>query len=312
MKLIRGIHNLRPRHRGCVASIGNYDGMHLGHRQVLTQLVQRAGQFDLPSLVMCFEPTPREFFTGDNAPMRLSSFREKFRLVAEQGVDRFFCVRFDAGLAAMTPDEFIRQLLVEGIGVRHLVVGDDFRFGHNRAGDFQTLVRAGQEFGFAVDDTPSYSVVGERVSSTGVRDALAGGDMARARLLLGRNYSISGRVVHGEQLGRQLGFPTANIRIGHRSSPLRGVFAVRVRGLGPLRDAVANLGTRPTVNGREMLLEVHIFDFAETIYGKRIEVEFVHKLRDEERFENIEAMTKQLERDARQARRLLAGPAAQE
>lgn len=305
MKLIRGIHNLRSVHRGCVASIGNYDGMHLGHQQVLAQLVERARQFGLPSLVMCFEPTPQEFFAGDKAPMRLSSFREKFRLVEEQGVDRFFCVRFNAGVAAMEPADFIRELLVEGIGVRHLVVGDDFRFGHNRAGDFQTLVRAGREFGFAVDDTPSYSIVGERVSSTAVRNALAAGDMARSRLLLGRDYAISGRVVHGERLGRQLGFPTANIRIGHRSSPLRGVFAVRVRGLGRVRDAVANLGTRPTVDGAEMLLEVHIFDFAETIYGKRIDVEFVHKLRDEERFENIEAMTRQLERDARQARQLL-------
>lgn len=306
MELIRGIHNLRPRHRGSVASIGNYDGMHLGHQQVLSQLVERAGQHGLPSVVMCFEPTPREFFTRDKAPMRLSSFREKFLRVAEQGVDRFFCVRFDARVAAMTPEAFIRDLLVDGIGVRHLVVGDDFRFGHGRAGDFHTLVEAGARFGFAVDDTPSYSIDGQRVSSTAVRDALGDGDMARARRLLGRNYTMSGRVVHGERLGRQLGFPTANIRVGHRSSPLRGVFAVRVSGLGPVRDAVANLGTRPTVNGREMLLEVHIFDFSETIYGRRISVEFVHRLRDEQRFASVRDMTVQLERDAREARRLLA------
>ena len=308
MELIRGIHNLRPRHRGSVASIGNYDGMHLGHQQVLGQLVERAREYALPSVVMCFEPTPREFFTRDKAPMRLSSFREKFLRVAEQGVDRFFCVRFNAGVAAMTPGAFIRDLLVDGIGVRHLVVGDDFRFGHERAGDFHTLVEAGARFGFAVDDTPSYSVDGQRVSSTAVRDALAEGDMVRARRLLGRNYAMSGRVVHGERLGRQLGFPTANIRVGHRSSPLRGVFAVRVSGLGPVRDAVANLGTRPTVNGREMLLEVHIFDFSETIYGRRIGVEFIDRLRDEQRFASVEAMTEQLERDARQARRLLATP----
>lgn len=308
MELIRGIHNLRPRHRGSVASIGNYDGMHLGHQQVLGQLVERAREYALPSVVMCFEPTPREFFTRDKAPMRLSSFREKFLRVAEQGVDRFFCVRFNAGVAAMTPGAFIRDLLVDGIGVRHLVVGDDFRFGHERAGDFHTLVEAGARFGFAVDDTPSYSVDGQRVSSTAVRDALAEGDMVRARRLLGRNYAMSGRVVHGERLGRQLGFPTANIRVGHRSSPLRGVFAVRVSGLGPVRDAVANLGTRPTVNGREMLLEVHIFDFSETIYGRRIGVEFIDRLRDEQRFASVEAMTEQLERDARQARRLLAAP----
>ncbi|MGD8976860.1 MAG: bifunctional riboflavin kinase/FAD synthetase [Gammaproteobacteria bacterium] len=308
MELIRGIHNLRPRHRGSVASIGNYDGMHLGHQQVLGQLVERARQYELPSVVMCFEPTPREFFTRDKAPMRLSSFREKFLRVAEQGVDRFFCVRFNARVAAMTPEEFIRDLLVDGIGVRHLVVGDDFRFGHERAGDFHTLLEAGARFGFAVDDTPSYSVDGQRVSSTAVRDALGDGDMARARRLLGRNYAMSGRVVHGERLGRQLGFPTANIRVGHRSSPLRGVFAVRVSGLGPVRAAMANLGTRPTVNGREMLLEVHIFDFSETIYGRRIGVEFIGRLRDEQRFASVEEMTEQLQRDARQARQLLAAP----
>lgn len=306
MELIRGIHNLRPRHRGSVASIGNYDGMHLGHQQVLRQLVERAREYALPSVVMCFEPTPREFFTRDKAPMRLSSFREKFLRVAEQGVDRFFCVRFNADVAAMTPEAFIRDLLIDGIGVKHLVVGDDFRFGHQRAGDFDTLLEAGARLGFAVDDTPSYSVDGQRVSSTAVRDALGAGDMIRARRLLGRNYTMSGRVVHGERLGRQIGFPTANIRVGHRSSPLRGVFAVRVRGLGPVRDAVANLGTRPTVDGREMLLEVHIFDFSETIYGRRIGVEIIDRLRDEQRFASVEEMTEQLERDARQARQLLA------
>ena len=307
MELIRGIHNLRPRHRGCVASIGNYDGMHLGHQQVLSQLVDRAREYGLPSLVMCFEPTPREFFTHDKAPMRLSSLREKFCQVAGQGVDRFFCVRFNETVAAMTPAAFIQRLLVDGIGVRHLVVGDDFRFGHNRTGDFNTLVEAGARHAFAVDDTPSYSVEGQRVSSTAVRNALGDGDMARTRRLLGRNYVMSGRVVHGERLGRQLGFPTANIRVGHRRSPLMGVFAVRVRGLGPTRDAVANLGTRPTVNGKEMLLEVHIFDFAEDIYGRRIEVEFVHHLRHERRFDGVEAMTRQLELDAQRARQLLTG-----
>jgi riboflavin kinase/FMN adenylyltransferase len=305
MELIRGLHNLRPSHRGCVATIGNYDGLHRGHQEVLAGLVRRAAPGE-PSLVMCFEPTPREFFHREDAPARLSSFREKYLQFAACGVDRFLCLRFDERIARMEPAAFIRDLLVEGIGVRHLVVGDDFRFGRNRAGDFGTLLEAGRRWGFEVVDTPSYLLDGLRVSSTAVRDALAGGRLEAARRMLGRRYSMSGRVVGGRQLGRTLGFPTANIRLGRRRPPLRGVFAVRVRGLnGPL-DAVASLGTRPTVRGRELLLEVHIFDFAADIYGRRIEVEFVERLRDELKFDGIEAMTEQVRRDAARAREILA------
>jgi len=306
MELIRGLYNMRPRHRGCVATIGNYDGLHLGHRQVLEQVVARAHEIDLPSLVMCFEPTPQEFFAGNAAPPRLSSLRDKFEQLNACGVDRFLCVRFDRKLSKMSASDFIKVLLIEGIGVKHLVVGDDFRFGHDREGTFATLVDAGREYGFDVADTASFKVDNDRVSSTLIRDALEAGELVRAERLLGRRYTISGRVIPGEQLGRQLGFPTANISLGCRRPPLRGVFAVRVDGLGETRDGVANLGTRPTVDGRELLLEVHIFDFDDDIYGQRIRVEFVAHLRDETRFDDIGTMTRQMERDAAEARQILA------
>ena len=305
MELIRGVHNLAERHHGCVASIGNYDGLHLGHRQVLRQLSEQAREDGLPSLVRCFEPTPLEFFCGDKAPARLSTFREKVEQLGAMGIDRFFCVRFDPELAEMSPEQFVRDLLVDGIGVRHLVVGDDFRFGRDRSGDFNTLEVAGRTHGFEVVDTPSYSVDGIRVSSTIVRESLAKGDLGLAERMLGRPYSMSGRVVRGDQLGRQLGFPTANLRVGRHKPPLRGVYAVRIRGLGQVRAGMASLGTRPTVDGTEMRLEVHIFDFGEDIYGRHIQVEFARRLRTEKRFDSVELMTEQLHRDGRDARRVL-------
>jgi riboflavin kinase/FMN adenylyltransferase len=309
MELIRGLYNMRPRHRGCVATIGNYDGLHLGHRRVLERLVGRARQLDLPSLVMCFEPTPQEFFLGGDAPPRLSSFRDKFHQLAACGVDRFLCVRFDEALSMMPADDFVRILLVEGIGVRHLVVGDDFRFGHHREGNFSTLVEAGKQFGFEVVDTPSFKVDNERASSTLIRNALATGELDRAAQMMGRRYSMSGRVTRGDRLGRQIGYPTANIRPGRWQPPLQGVFAVRVEGLGEPRDAVANLGTRPTVDGSELLLEVHIFDFDKDIYGRRIRVEFIAHLRKETRFDDIGMMTRQMDLDADKARQILSAMA---
>ncbi len=307
MELIRGVHNLRPEHRGCVATIGNYDGLHLGHRQVLGQLVRQARDDGLPSLVMSFEPTPMEFFCHEQAPARLSTFREKVEQLGRMEVDRFFCVHFDWDLAEMSPEQFVKALLVDGIAARHLVVGDDFRFGRDRSGDFDSLQTAGRTYGFDVVDTPSYSVDGLRVSSTVIRDALRRGNLALAEKMLGRRYSMSGRVTRGDQLGRKLGYPTANLRVGRRRPPLTGVYAVRVLGIGAARDAVASLGTRPTVNGKEMRLEVHIFDFDEDIYGRRIQVEFIARLREERRFESVELMTRQLHQDAAKARKMLAG-----
>jgi riboflavin kinase/FMN adenylyltransferase len=254
---------------------------------------------------MSFEPTPLEFFCGENAPARLSTFREKVEQFREIGIDRFFCVHFTWEVAEMSPEQFIRALLVGGIDVRHLVVGDDFRFGRDRSGNFDTLLASGRSYGFEVVDTPSFSVNGMRVSSTVVRDALARGDLELAERMLGRRYSMSGRVIRGDQLGRQLGYPTANMRVHRQKSPLKGVYAVRVSGLGEVRDAMASLGTRPTVDGREMRLEVHIFDFDEDIYGSHLRVEFVARLRDEQRFDSVELMAEQLARDAQNARDIL-------
>jgi riboflavin kinase / FMN adenylyltransferase len=307
LELIRGKHNLRPSHRGCALTIGNFDGLHLGHRAVLERLLERALSMGLPAVVMSFEPTPREYFMGAAAPPRLARFREKFTGLEEQGVDRLFCARFDARMAALEPAEFIREYLVDGLGVRYLAIGDDFRFGRQRAGNFATLKAAGIEHGFTVEDTPTRRLDGVRVSSTAVRAALAGGDLGLAARLLGRHYGMSGRVIEGRRLGRTLGFPTVNLRPGRRVLPVTGVFAVVVTGLGERPwPAVANLGTRPTVHGTEPLLEAHLFDFEGDVYGRRITVEFVARLRDEQRFDDMHSLTAQMRRDADLARRILA------
>ena len=307
MELIRGKYNLRPSHQGCAVTIGNFDGLHLGHRAVLARLIGRARELDLPATVMSFEPTPREYFMGAAAPPRLARFREKFAGLVAAGVDRLFCARFDAAMAALSPQDFIREYLVDGLGTRYLVIGDDFRFGRNRAGDFGTLGAAGAEYGFEVADTPTCVLDGQRVSSTAVRAALAAGDLGLARRLLGRHYGMTGRVIEGRRLGMTLGFPTANLRPGRRVLPVKGVFAVLVKGVGDRPwPAVANLGTRPTVDGTEPLLEAHLFDYSGDLYGRRITVEFVARLRDERRFDDINSLTAQLRRDAELARRLLA------
>ncbi len=311
MELIRDIHNLRAHHHGCVATIGNFDGVHTGHHKVLEGLKADAARLKVPATVMCFEPTPMEFFRGDQAPSRLSRFREKFELLEAAGVDRLFCLRFDKAMASMAPEAFVRELLHDGLGVKHVVVGDDFRFGKNREGDFHLLERMGQDLGFSVDHTPTFAVDGERVSSSAVRAALELGEMAHAARLLGRPYDMIGHVIPGERLGRTLGFPTANIRPGRLVCPVSGVFAVRVRGIGPEPlPGVASVGTRPTVHGVDPLLEVHVFDFDGDLYGKLLRVDFIAKLRDEEKFDDVETMRQQMDRDAIEARRALdeAGP----
>ena len=307
LELIRGKHNLRPGHRGCAVTIGNFDGLHLGHRAVLRRLVDRARALDLPAVVMSFEPTPREYFMGSAAPPRLASFREKFTGLVAQDVERLFCARFDAEMAALSPESFIRTYLVDGLAARYLAVGDDFRFGRNRAGDFSTLQAAGVAHGFVVEDTPTCTLDGVRVSSTAVREALAAGDLGLAKRLLGRHYGMTGRVIEGRRLGQTLGFPTANLRPGRRVLPVTGVFAVLVLGVGDQPwPAVANLGTRPTVDGTEPLLEAHLFDFSGDLYGCRITVEFVARLRDERRFTDMPSLTAQMRRDAELARSILA------
>jgi riboflavin kinase/FMN adenylyltransferase len=301
MRVFRG--HSRPVPAPVVLAIGNFDGVHLGHAALVRQLVSAAKRMQLAPTVLTFEPHPREFFAPESAPARLTTLREKLELLAELGASQTMVCRFNAAFAALTANEFIEQVLVRGLHVKHLIIGDDFRFGRGRTGDFAWLQVAGQRFGFTVEAMQSVTVDGERVSSSGVRRALANGDMEHAARLLGRPYIIDGRVVHGDKIGRQLGFATANIRIKHNPLPMTGVFAVEVSGLGdqPLRG-VANLGIRPTVGGTRPLLEVHLFDFDRDIYGAHISVRFVHKLRNEQRFPNFDALKAQIAADAVAAR----------
>ena len=282
-------------------TIGNFDGVHRGHQAMLVRLCEAAEDLRLPSAVMTFEPHPREFFAPHAAPPRLSTTRTKIELFAAFGVTRVYVARFDARLAGLTADAFVDEVLVAGLGVRWVLVGDDFRFGKGRAGDLSTLRAHARTF--SVEAMPTVDVDGERASSTAVRDALAAGYMARATALLGRPYALSGRVGHGEKLGRKLGFPTANIPLRHKPA-LSGIFAVRVHGLpGGARTGVASLGVRPTVAaGAKPLLEVFVFDFDAPIYGRRVAVEFLHKLRDEARYPDLEALVRQIQADVANAR----------
>jgi len=306
MKIIRGIHNLRSEHRGCVATIGNFDGVHLGHQAVLGQLAVKADELCLPLTVVTFEPQPQEYFQPEAAPPRLTRLREKVQALRRYAVDRLLVLRFDGAFAAQEPQAFIDRVLVDGLGVRYLVIGDDFRFGRQRAGDFDRLVAAGREDGFEVVNMHTFSLDSARVSSTRVREALGAGDLNAAEKLLGRPYRMSGRVAHGDKLGRTLGFPTANIHLHRQATPLRGVFAVELYGVhGEPLPGVANLGTRPTACGLRTLLEVHLFDFTGDIYGAHVHVEFLHKLRDERRFDSFDALKAQIRLDAQQAREFL-------
>ncbi len=303
MELIRGAHNLLPRHRGCVATIGNFDGVHLGHQAVLGQLAEKAEALCLPTTVITFEPQPQEFFMADRAPPRLTRLREKIHALRRFSVDRVLVLIFNERFANQSASEFIKRILVEGLGVRYLVVGDDFRFGHRRTGDFELLQRVGMERGFQVVSMRSFLIDGERVSSTLIREALARGDLATAEKYLGRSYRMSGRVAHGDKRGRTIGFPTANIFLHRKVTPVQGVFAVEMYGLErePIHG-VANVGNRPTVDGTRSLLEVHLFDFDQEIYGRHVDVEFRYKIRDERRFESFEALKAQIEQDSRAAR----------
>jgi riboflavin kinase/FMN adenylyltransferase len=292
---------------GCVATIGVFDGVHLGHQRIIRRVVTEAARLGLPSLVFTFEPSPREYFAGERPPpARLTRLREKVVEIGRLGIAWMYCPRFDAGLGSLEPDAFMERLLVGMLGVRHLVVGDDFRFARARAGTIADLEAAGMRLGFTVEQVDSVVVDGMRVSSTAVREALGAGDMERARRLLGRHYSMAGHVIRGSRLGRQLGMPTANVNLCRRQSPLSGIFAVRVAGVGAgLLPGVASVGTRPTVDGTRPLLEVHLFDFDADIYGRCIRVEFVARLRDELKFPDLQSLRRQMHLDADAARRLL-------
>lgn len=301
MRVLRGYSTPVP--TSTVLTIGNFDGVHLGHVALLERLVQSAKRLNLSPAVLTFEPHPREFFAPGSAPARLTILREKLELLAASGVETTMICRFNAPFAALSAEEFIEQVLLRGLKARHLIIGDDFCFGQGRRGNFALLEDVGRRSGFSVEAMGTVVVDGERVSSSAVREALTLGDMGRAARLLGRPYIIDGRVVHGDKLGRKLGFNTANIHIRHNPVPMTGVFAVEVDGLGehPL-PGVANLGVRPTVGGTRPLLEVHLFDFNRVIYGAHLTVRFLLKLRAERKFPDFDALKAQIARDAEAAR----------
>lgn len=306
MELVRGLHNLRPKHRGCVLTIGAFDGIHRGHQEMIRIVREQAQVHGLPAALLSFEPTPREYFAKATPPARLTRFREKCNALAMYGVDRFVCLRFDERMRSMLQEAFTRDILIDGLGVRHVVVGHDFRFARDLVGNVETLRAFGLQHDFGVTEVPPFEIDGERVSSSKIREALEAGDMARAAKLLGRPYRMTGKVIEGAKLGRKLGFPTANLRPHRRATPLAGIFAIRVSGAG-LHNApgVASLGTRPAVNGKELLLEVHVLDFKGVLYRQYVHVDFIERLRDERWFPNVEELVVQMHKDAQQAREIL-------
>ncbi len=306
MQLVRGIHNIQLNDHGCVLTIGNFDGVHLGHQQVIKALVNKAKALNCVAAVLVFEPQPQELFSPETAPARLCRLRDKYNLLAKLGVQRLICVNFSAKFANQSAQHFIEHLLVNKLGIKHLIVGDDFHFGKNRTGNFSMLCQAGEKYGFDVSDTASYKMADCRISSTAIRQALEQDDLVSVKQMLGREYSIIGRVFHGDKRGRQLGFPTANVLLKRRVSPLSGVFAVMVKTNNGEFKGVANIGARPTINGIRQQLEVHIFDFDENVYGQCIEVVVKKKLRPVIRFDSLEALTAQIRQDSEQAKQVLA------
>lgn len=315
MKVFRGLPNDIAR-APCALTIGNFDGVHRGHQALLAHVRAAASKLDLEAAVMTFEPHPREFFAaraGDlsRAPNRIANLRDKLGSLANAGIDRVIVEHFNAHFAAMPPEEFTRRVLVEGLHVKWLMVGDDFCYGARRAGNVAMLIEAGKRHGFQVETLPTVMHGEQRISSSAVRAALAAGDFDQARQLLGHQYAISGHVIHGQKLGRTLGFPTLNLRVAHRPA-LSGIFVVKVHGLAPQPlPAVASLGVRPTVDdsGR-VLLEVHLFDYAGSCYGKLVRVEFLEKIRDEEKYDDLPTLVAAIERDASRARGYFANRAA--
>jgi riboflavin kinase / FMN adenylyltransferase len=304
MRLALGLQSPHLPLAGCVATIGNFDGVHSGHRAVIERLAIEGQRLELPVCVVLFEPQPREYFDPNNAPPRLMRLREKVDRLSELPVDYTLILRFNRSLASQAPETFIETILIRALRTHYLVIGDDFRFGRQRQGDFRLLQAYGARAGFAVADTPSVVIDGERVSSTLIREALLAGDLGRAARLLGKPYEVCGRIIHGQKRGRSIGFPTANLLMQRKNTPVQGVFAVTMRGLGaaPL-PGVANVGSRPTVTGDEtVLLETHLLDFSGDLYGQRVEVEFHQKLRDERRFSGLPALRAQIEQDIKTAR----------
>lgn len=309
MRLIRRLADWPAAPEGCVATIGNFDGVHLGHQRMLAAVRARADDLGLPATAVSFEPLPHEYFAAAKAPGRLQGLRDRLASLRANGVERLLLLPFGPALAGQEADAFVAEVLVGTLGVRHLVIGDDFRFGRDRTGDFALLERAGRAHGFDLVACETVDDGTGRISSSRIRAHLAAGELDAAADLLGRPYRISGRVVHGEKVGRTLGFPTANVALGGHRPPLRGVFAVRATEIGSGRcwPGVANLGERPTIGGRRLLLEVHVFDDAPELYGRHLAVDFLHFIRGERRFDSLDALKGQIATDAEAARAALTG-----
>lgn len=301
MELIRGLINIKPKHKNCALTIGNFDGMHLGHQQLLKTLKKNAEKLNLPATVMLFEPQPNEYFLHDNIPPRLMKLREKLKILKQLKIDRVICVRFNEYLADLSAEKFLTDILIEKLGAKYILVGNDFKFGARRKGDFELLKKHATDF--KAESMPSFLIDNQRVSSTQVRQALQKGDLNLAQKLLGGSFTMAGRVGHGDKRGRIIGFPTANIYLHRKAVPILGVYAVKVHGIGnKVYLGVANVGNRPTFDGTKSLLEVHIFDFEKDIYGQHVEIEFVHKLRDEKKYASFDLLKQQIFKDAQEAR----------
>lgn len=307
MEVIRGVSNLRSRHRGCIVTIGNFDGVHKGHQAILKRVKEKSQELGLPSVLICFEPQPREFFDVYNAPARLTRFREKIALLDEHGIDIVLCFKFDEKTKSASAQDFIDNL-VDDLDAKLVLVGDDFQFGRDREGDFSTLQRAGEEYGFEVANLRTLAYQEVRVSSTRIRECLAQGNFELAEELLGHRYSIMGKVIYGRQLGRELGAPTANIQLHRYRAPIDGVYAVEMEGLDEVYQGVANVGVRPTIDEETLkpILEVHLFDFDQDIYGRGVKVNFCHKIRPEKRFDNLELLKEAIHKDMAEARQYFA------
>lgn len=302
MQFFRGLHNIQSFPQGCVLTIGNYDGLHLGHDELLGKLQEKGKALGLPTVAMIFEPQPKELFDAEGAPARLCNLAEKIGIFEAKGLDALACMAFNKSFRSLSAQQFVEDVLIKKLNVKALIVGDDFRFGNDRGGDFAYLQKAGNEFGFDVQDTQTVQQQGKRISSTSIREALADGDLALAKEFLGRPYSISGRVAHGQKLGRTLGVPTANVILKRNKTPLVGVFAVTVNTQQGSYKGVANIGMRPTVGALTPILEPHLFDFSGDLYGQRIEVVFEQKIRDEKRFNGLDELKAAIHNDIQLAK----------
>ncbi len=302
MELVRGLVNITENHKNCVLTIGNFDGVHIGHQYVLEKLRQVADERNVPAAVMLFEPQPQEVFLQDKAAARVLTFREKYQKLKQMGVDRLICIRFNPAFAAMTPEQFIEDLLINKLGVKHLIVGDDFRFGAKRAGNFTLLQQEADKLGFSVDDSQTFKYSNQRASSTEVRRYLNESRFECVKDLLAEPFVFQGKVIHGQKNGRQFGFPTANIAVKRKVLPIKGVFGVKAKVDGDEFFGVANIGNKPTLDGIKPLLEVNLFNFAKDIYGKRLTIEPLFKIRDEQKFDSIEQLVQQIQADVQVAK----------